>query len=157
MRETLPAVPASNGPNPTLTKVRYSVNKYRSRHQHSPAPASKSRAERMLRLAASRVTRAALPRALPLAAARAPSILAARTLPLARTFCSAGTIEVPIPELGAESISEGGILSIAKKVGDYVAAEEMVAEIETGAPFAHFPRRARRRCSCPPPCHCPSK
>jgi hypothetical protein len=36
-------------------------------------------------------------------------------------------------QLGAESIVEGGILSIAKKVGDYVAAEEMVAEIETGA------------------------
>ena len=41
-------------------------------------------------------------------------------------------MEVPIPELGAESIVEGGILSIAKGVGDYVAAEEMVAEIETG-------------------------
>ena len=91
-----------------------------------------------LRLAA-RLTRTALPcGALPLSAARAPSLLAVRTLPLARTFCSAPTIEVPIPELGAESISEGGILSIAKQVGDYVAAEELVAEIETGAPFAQF-------------------
>ena len=42
-------------------------------------------------------------------------------------------VDVPIPELGAESIVEGGILSIAKGAGDYVAAEEMVAEIETGA------------------------
>ena len=33
--------------------------------------------------------------------------------------------------MGAESIVEGTILSIAKNVGDYVAAEEMVAEIET--------------------------
>ena len=41
-------------------------------------------------------------------------------------------------QLGAESIVEGGILSIAKSVGDYVAAEEMVAEIETGAPPASF-------------------
>ena len=40
--------------------------------------------------------------------------------------------DVPIPELGAESIVEGGILSLAKGVGDYVSAEEMVAEIETG-------------------------
>ena len=54
----------------------------------------------------------------------------------ARCLCSGATIEVPIPELGAESISEGGILSINKSVGDYVAAEEMVAEIETGAPAA---------------------
>ena len=42
------------------------------------------------------------------------------------------SLQVPIPELGAESIVEGGILSINKKVGDFVAAEEMVAEIETG-------------------------
>ena len=146
MRETLPAV---TGRILLLLGKKVSVLINTSEQSQ--------RGREMLRLAASRVTRAALPRALPLAAARAPSILAARTLPLARTFCSAGTIEVPIPELGAESISEGGILSIAKKVGDYVAAEEMVAEIETGAPFAHFPRRARRRCSCPPPCHCPSK
>ena len=48
-------------------------------------------------------------------------------------LCSGGEMDVPIPELGAESIVEGGILSIAKNVGDYVAAEEMVAEIETGA------------------------
>ena len=41
-----------------------------------------------------------------------------------------------LAQLGAESIVEGGILSIAKSVGDYVAAEEMVAEIETGAPPA---------------------
>ena len=40
-------------------------------------------------------------------------------------------MEVPIPEMGAESIVEGSILSIAKQVGDYVAEEEMVAEIET--------------------------
>jgi len=39
--------------------------------------------------------------------------------------------EVPIPELGAESIVEGAILSLAKKPGDYVSAEEMVAEVET--------------------------
>ena len=140
MRETLPAV---TGRILLLLGKKVSVP---SSTQAAPAGEQESqRGREMLRLAASRVTRAALPRALPLAAARAPSILAARTLPLARTFCSAGTIEVPIPELGAESISEGGILSIAKKVGDYVAAEEMVAEIETGAPFAHFPRRARRR------------
>ena len=49
-----------------------------------------------------------------------------------RWLCAGGDMDVPIPELGAESISEGGILSIAKTVGDYVAAEELVAEIETG-------------------------
>lgn len=36
-------------------------------------------------------------------------------------------VDVPIPELGAESIVEGSILSIAKKPGDYVAEEEMRA------------------------------
>lgn len=87
---------------------------------------------------AARLSRAAMPRGALLAQARAPSLLAQRTLPLARSFCSAGTIEVPIPELGAESISEGGILSIAKSVGDYVAAEELVAEIETGVLLASF-------------------
>merc|ERR1719271_2411265 len=44
---------------------------------------------------------------------------------------STSPVDVPIPELGAESIVEGGILSLSKNVGDYVAAEEMVAEIET--------------------------
>ena len=58
----------------------------------------------------------------------APSFAIAR-----RGLCGGGDMEVPIPELGAESIVEGGILSIAKSVGDYVAEEEMVAEIETGA------------------------
>jgi 2-oxoglutarate dehydrogenase E2 component (dihydrolipoamide succinyltransferase) len=48
-----------------------------------------------------------------------------------RCFSSGSDTEVPIPELGAESIVEGGILSIAKQVGDYVAVEELVAEIET--------------------------
>ena len=49
-----------------------------------------------------------------------------------RGLASAGdTVDVPIPELGAESISEGSILSIAKSVGDFVDVEEMVAEIET--------------------------
>lgn len=47
-----------------------------------------------------------------------------------RRLCTS-PVEVPIPELGAESIVEGGILSLAKGVGDFVAAEEMVAEIET--------------------------
>ena len=58
----------------------------------------------------------------------APSFLLAR-----RGLCSGADVEVPIPELGAESIVEGGILSIAKGVGDYIAAEELFAEIETGA------------------------
>ena len=49
-----------------------------------------------------------------------------------RCLCAGGPTEVPIPELGAESIVEGSILSIAKKAGDYVAAEEMVAEMEVG-------------------------
>ena len=74
-------------------------------------------------------------------ASRAPAFAPqlARTLPASwvatassRGFCSS-LVEVPIPELGAESIVEGGILNIAKREGDYVAAEEMVAEIETGA------------------------
>jgi len=39
--------------------------------------------------------------------------------------------QVPIPELGAESIQEGSILSILKNAGDYVEAEGVVAEVET--------------------------
>ena len=67
---------------------------------------------------------------------RAPMMVACRAPAWAvsrRGLCSGADMEVPIPELGAESIVEGGILSIAKSVGDYVAAEEMVAEIETGS------------------------
>ena len=48
-------------------------------------------------------------------------------------------MDVPIPELGAESIVEGGILSLNKGVGDYVNAEEMVAEIETGTFHTKIP------------------
>ena len=51
-------------------------------------------------------------------------------------WLSTDAIDVPIPELGAESIVEGGILSLSKNVGDFVSAEEMVAEIETGTPHA---------------------
>ena len=61
----------------------------------------------------------------PLASLRPPALL------LRRGLCT-GTVEVKIPELGAESIVEGGILSLGKGVGDFVGAEEMVAEIETG-------------------------
>jgi len=62
-----------------------------------------------------------------------PSLLPASFVAAQRRCLSSGgdPIDVPIPELGAESIVEGSILSIAKSVGDYVAAEEMVAEIET--------------------------
>ena len=66
-------------------------------------------------------------------ALRTPLLAPRALVPAARFLCSGTTLEVPIPELGAESIVEGGILSITKSVGDYVAAEEMVAEIETGA------------------------
>jgi len=40
------------------------------------------------------------------------------------------TLVVPIPEMG-DSISEGTILQLVRKAGDYVDAEEVVAEIET--------------------------
>ena len=60
------------------------------------------------------------------ASARAAPILGTQS----RRFLSS-QIEVPIPELGAESIVEGGILQLMKKPGDFVAAEEAVAEIET--------------------------
>ena len=66
-----------------------------------------------------------------------------------RGLCAGGDMEVPIPELGAESIVEGGVLSIAKSVGDYVAAEEMVAEIETGAHI--LPHRTRKKLAESPP------
>ena len=36
----------------------------------------------------------------------------------------------PVPEMG-DSITEGTILEFAKKVGDHVALEEMVASVET--------------------------
>jgi len=39
-------------------------------------------------------------------------------------------MEVPIPSMG-DSISEGTILTLLKKEGDYVAQEETVAEVET--------------------------
>ena len=65
-----------------------------------------------------------------LRAALHPPQLAAWAVGQRRCLC-ASTVDVPIPELGAESIVEGGIYSLAKGVGDYVAAEEMVAEIET--------------------------
>ena len=84
----------------------------------------------MLRFA--RLVSSVRPLATPLAL-RSPLLAPRALVPAARCLCSGATIEVPIPELGAESIVEGGILSIAKSVGDYVAAEEMVAEIETGA------------------------
>ena len=48
-----------------------------------------------------------------------------------RGLCAAGSIfDAKIPEMG-DSISEGTILSLMKNPGDYVAAEETVAEIET--------------------------
>ena len=59
------------------------------------------------------------------------------------------SVDVPIPELGAESIVEGGILSLVKKPGDFVAAEEMVAEIETGTNAQRGPfylSRVLQRC-----------
>ncbi|EOD33604.1 hypothetical protein EMIHUDRAFT_229561 [Emiliania huxleyi CCMP1516] len=60
--------------------------------------------------------------------ARTPQPLAA---PRRRWLATDGeTVEVPVPEMG-DSISEGTILSIAKKPGDYVALEETVAEVET--------------------------
>ena len=80
-------------------------------------------------------------RAAPLLVARAPIarslVPACNNLIASRSFRASRAVfadeEIPIPELGAESIVEGGILSLNKGVGDYVAAEEMVAEIETGA------------------------
>ncbi|KAL1523506.1 hypothetical protein AB1Y20_018444 [Prymnesium parvum] len=42
----------------------------------------------------------------------------------------AESLEVPIPHMG-DSISEGTILSLLKKAGEYVGAEEVVAEVET--------------------------
>ena len=96
-----------------------------------------------------RVATAALRAPRPAAGLLQPALTASRmALPSATTLlssrrwlCSGGEMDVPIPELGAESIVEGGILSIAKNVGDYVAAEEMVAEIETGT--GPFPSASR--------------
>ena len=62
-----------------------------------------------------------------------PSLAAARPALVQSTRWMSSVVEVPIPELGAESIVEGGILALSKGPGDYVAFEEMVAEIETGA------------------------
>jgi 2-oxoglutarate dehydrogenase E2 component (dihydrolipoamide succinyltransferase) len=80
----------------------------------------------MLRLLAA-TSRVGASRCATLASVRAPVAAIAQR----RWLSSGGVVEVPIPLLGAESIVEGNILSIAKKVGDYVAKEEMVAEIET--------------------------
>ena len=62
-----------------------------------------------------------------------PSLAAARPALVQSMRWMSSVVEVPIPELGAESIVEGGILALSKGPGDYVAFEEMVAEIETGA------------------------
>ena len=80
----------------------------------------------MLRLIAA-TSRVGASRCATLASVRAPVAAIAQR----RWLSSGGVVEVPIPLLGAESIVEGNVLSIAKKVGDYVAKEEMVAEIET--------------------------
>ena len=83
---------------------------------------------RLLNRAAPALARAPVARSL---APACHNLLASRSFRASRAVFA--DEEIPIPELGAESIVEGGILSIAKGVGDYVAAEEMVAEIETGA------------------------
>ena len=59
-----------------------------------------------------------LPLSLPRAVATPWLVTARRSL---------ASMQVPIPELGAESIVEGGILSLAKKPGDYVEAEGFTA------------------------------
>ena len=56
--------------------------------------------------------------------------------PLARRSAALGqralaTQRFPVPELGAESITEGMVLELHKKVGDYVAVEDKLAEVET--------------------------
>jgi len=43
---------------------------------------------------------------------------------------SGAIVEVPVPAMG-DSITEGTVLSLAKKAGDYIAMEEVFAEIET--------------------------
>ena len=80
----------------------------------------------------------------PLASLRPPALHAAPSHPPRRGLCT-GTVEVKIPELGAESIVEGGILSLGKGVGDFVSAEEMVAEIETGTPPARTAGGPRKK------------
>ena len=61
-----------------------------------------------------------------------------------RALCAGGATEVVIPELGAESIVEGTILSLAKAPGDYVAAEEMV-DVSPPATAQEAPQFARKQ------------
>ena len=79
--------------------------------------------------------------------------------PLRRGLAS--LVEVPIPEMG-DSISEGTILSLLKKPGEYVGAEEGVAEVRRrngnmsaraghGLSLALCARNRRARSS--PACH----
>ena len=98
-------------------------------------------------------------RAAPVASLKLRPAISSPSFTIARrSLCAGGDMEVPIPELGAESIVEGGILSIAKSVGDYVAAEEMVAEIETGATFWRLAAIGKndRAATAPLACHRPS-
>jgi len=75
---------------------------------------------------------AALRRAQPVASPASICLRRAAWLQQHRGLCAAaGSIfDAKIPEMG-DSISEGTILSLMKNPGDYVAAEETVAEIET--------------------------
>ena len=101
----------------------------------NPTRAEATRIPRVqvLGLMTMRLFRAVLPSA-------APAALLRRHVPAAAAWAivpqrKLSSVDIPIPELGAESIVEGGILSLAKKPGDFVAEEEMVAEIETGTHF----------------------
>ena len=50
----------------------------------------------------------------------------------ARTFAAAaGLIDVPCPDFGAESVTEGTLMEWQKNIGDFVAKGELLASIET--------------------------
>ena len=55
-----------------------------------------------------------------------PSLAAARPALVQSMRWMSSVVEVPIPELGAESIVEGGILALSKGPGDYVAIQAYV-------------------------------
>ncbi|MEO1554381.1 MAG: 2-oxoglutarate dehydrogenase complex dihydrolipoyllysine-residue succinyltransferase [Pseudomonadota bacterium] len=76
----------------------------------------------------------AAPAASPAAAAPAPA-------PVAAPAASGASVDVTVPSMG-ESVAEGTIASFAKQVGDTVAKDETIAEIETDKVALEVPASA---------------
>jgi 2-oxoglutarate dehydrogenase E2 component (dihydrolipoamide succinyltransferase) len=75
------------------------------------------------------------------AAAPAPATAAAKTAPAAASAQPAGTTDVMVPTLG-ESVTEATVSTWFKKVGDTVAQDEMLCELETDKVSVEVPAPA---------------